>query len=522
MIKIRKALISVTKKDELKHLAKTLQDYGISILSTEGTYRYLKECGTDVTEISEYTGTPEILGGRVKTLDYKIYGGILAVKDKKEHLDSIKDQGIDTIDLVVVNFYTFLASLEPDSMNNTEQVTESIDVGGPAMVRAAAKNYRHTIILTDPADYASFSGELVSRKGHISTETSFQLAQKAFALTAAYDATIANYWGSLAHEKDAQPSLFPRNWFLHLKKQSSLRYGENPHQSAASYTDVSDSDSSSFTQIQGKDLSYNNIADAQTAWSCVRQFSEPSCVIVKHCNPCSVASDENVVEAYKKAYMADSISAFGGIIAINRAISEELAEEITKQFAEVVVAPQITENAKKLFARKEAMRVLFSPEETVPRNMFRKIGNVVLVQTQHERSIDASKLSCVTEEHPNEEQLAELLFAWKVAQHVRSNATVVSQKKVTLGIGTGQTSRIDSVIGACMKACDKSKNRTADGAVAASDGFFPFSDNIDTLADAGVVAVIQPGGSKKDEEVIEAANRRGMAMIFTKTRLFSH
>ena len=519
MTKIRQALISVSDKTGLVEFAQALTALGVKILSTGGTARLLEKSGIAATEVSAHTGFPEMLDGRVKTLHPKIHGGILARRDSREHMAAIRAADIEPIDLIVVNLYPFQATVaDPDC--RLEDAVENIDIGGPAMIRAAAKNYGSVAVVVDPSDYELVLAE-IRAGGEITDATRFALAKKVFAHTAAYDGAIANYLYSLG--PDGVRSPYPEVLNLQFTKLQDLRYGENPHQSAAFYRDQKPVDGglARYRQIQGKELSYNNIGDADAAWECVKSFTEPACVIVKHANPCGVAIGDNLLAAYKKAFATDPASAFGGIIAFNRAIDRATAEEVGKQFAEVIIAPRLDPEARQTFAAKANLRVLEVPVGHAAMKFdFKRIGGGVLMQGPDARNVQAAELKVVTRKAPSEAELGDLLFAWRVAKFVKSNAIVFCKDQATLGIGAGQMSRVDSARIASIKA--RNAGLELAGSCAASDAFFPFRDGLDVVIDAGATAVIQPGGSVRDDEVIGAADERGIAMVFTATRHFRH
>jgi phosphoribosylaminoimidazolecarboxamide formyltransferase / IMP cyclohydrolase len=510
---VKRALLSVSDKSGIVELARALTAAGVQIISTGGTARLLEKEGVRVTEVSAHTGFAEMLDGRVKTLHPKVHGGLLARRDDPAHLAAIKAAGIEPIDLVVVNLYPFAATVaDPDC--RLEDAIENIDIGGPAMLRSAAKNYGGVAVLVDPADYPMVLAEL--KAGGISEKTRFALAKKAFAHTAAYDGAIANY---LTSREGGQPGVLT----LQFHKLQDLRYGENPHQSAAFYRDAQPIAGSlaRYQQIQGKELSYNNIADADSAWECVKSFTEPACVIVKHANPCGVAIGTNSQDAYARAFRTDPVSAFGGILAFNRALDRATAEAISKQFAEVIIAPRVEADAQKAFAGKTNLRVLEVPlAHDAQAHDFKRVGGGLLVQSTDSQALNESALRTPTKRKPTQEQMRDLLFAWRVAKFVKSNAILFARDGATLGIGAGQMSRLDSARVAVFKA-QEAKLALA-GSVAASDAFFPFRDGLDALAAAGASAVIQPGGSVKDGEVIAAADERGVAMVFTGMRHFRH
>jgi phosphoribosylaminoimidazolecarboxamide formyltransferase/IMP cyclohydrolase len=501
----RRALISVSDKTGIVDFARGLAAAGFSILSTGGTASLLARERVAVTEVSSYTGFPEMLDGRVKTLHPKIHGGLLARRDQEAEL---KQAGIDPIELLVVNLYPFEATVARPGCR-LEEAIENIDIGGPAMLRAAAKNHGRVAAIVDPADYPRVLDE-IRQKGEVSAETRFELAKKVFAHTAAYDGAIANY-------------LNPATLSLQFTKLQDLRYGENPHQSAAFYRDARPVPGSlaSYKQLQGKELSYNNIADADAAWECVKQFDQPACVIVKHANPCGVAVAASARDAYVKAFKTDPVSAFGGILAFNRPLDRGAAEAIGQQFAEVIIAPGVEPEATAFFATKSNLRVLEVPlARDAQAHDFKRVGGGLLVQSSDDRVVARNELKVVTKRAPDESQMADLLFAWRVAKYVKSNAIVFCRDGMTLGVGAGQMSRVDSVRIAAMKAGVAQLSLTR--SVVASDAFFPFRDGVEVLADAGAAAVIQPGGSVRDDEVIAAADERGIAMVFTGIRHFRH
>jgi phosphoribosylaminoimidazolecarboxamide formyltransferase/IMP cyclohydrolase len=512
------ALLSVSDKAGIVDFARGLRALGFAILSTGGTAKLLDKEGVEVTEVSAHTGFPEMLDGRVKTLHPKIHGGLLARTDLASHTKAITAAGIAPISLLAVNLYPFQATVaDPDC--RLEDAIENIDIGGPAMLRSAAKNHGSVAVLVDPADYPKVLDEL--RHGGVSAATRFALASKVFAHTAAYDGAISNYLSSL----DAQGArgAWPAVLSLQFRKAQDMRYGENPHQSAAFYRDMVPvaGGIASWRQVQGKELSYNNVADADAAWECVKSFPEPACAIVKHANPCGVAIGENLFAAYAKAFKTDPVSAFGGILAFNRALDRATAEAVSGQFAEVIIAPRLEPEARALLAAKANLRVLEVPlEHQVQAWEFKRVGGGLLVQSPDTRETTKADLKIATAKAPSEAQVADLLFAWKVARHVKSNAIVYARDGMTLGVGAGQMSRVDSARIAAHKA--KAAGLSLEGSCAASDAFFPFRDGLDVVIDAGAGAVIQPGGSMRDDEVIAAANERGVAMVFTGVRHFRH
>ena len=515
----RLALLSVSDKAGIVELARALAALGFSILSTGGTAKLLDKEGVRVTEVSAHTGLPEMLDGRVKTLHPRIHGGLLARRDSPAHMAAIREAGIAPIDLIVVNLYPFQATVaDPDC--RLGDAIENIDIGGPAMLRGAAKNYTGVTVVVDPADYGRVLDELRAA-GTVSEATRFALAKKVFAHTAAYDGAIANYLFAL--DSQGKPREFPDVLNLQFHKVQDMRYGENPHQAAAFYRDDKPvaGGLASYRQLQGKELSYNNIGDADAAWECVKSFPEPACVIVKHANPCGVAVGENLLAAYDKAFKTDPVSAFGGILAFNRALDRATAETIGRQFAEVIIAPRVEREAREFLAGKQNLRVLEVPlAHDANRYDCKRVGGGLLVQGPDTRAIERAELSVVTKTPPSEAQWTDLLFAWRVAKFVKSNAIVFCREGMTVGVGAGQMSRVDSARIAAVKA--RNANLSLAGSVAASDAFFPFRDGLDVVVDAGAAAVIQPGGSMRDDEVIAAADERGIAMVFTGVRHFRH
>jgi phosphoribosylaminoimidazolecarboxamide formyltransferase/IMP cyclohydrolase len=519
-MKIERALISVSDKSGILEFARELAAQGVDIISTGGTAKLLADNGVKVTEISDYTGFPEMLDGRVKTLHPKVHGGILGRRDLPEHVATMQKHGIPNIDLVVVNLYPFRETIAKPGCT-LEDAIENIDIGGPAMVRSSAKNHANVAIVTDPADYALILNEM--KAGGVTDATRFSLAVKAFEHTAAYDGAIANYLGMIV--ENGKPEGFPRTINLQFRKAQAMRYGENPHQNAAFYVAPAEKEASIATahQLQGKELSYNNIGDADAALECVKQFdAAPACVIVKHANPCGVAHGANLLEAYDRAYQTDPESAFGGIIAFNGELDAETMKVIVeRQFIEVIIAPKVAAAAVEVAAAKKNVRVLECgqwPAEPGKRLDFKRVTGGLLVQ-------DADlalhgELKVVTKRQPTPQEMADLLFAWRVAKFVKSNAIVYARDNMTIGVGAGQMSRVNSARIATIKA--EHAGLVVKGSVMASDAFFPFRDGIDSAAAAGIAAVIQPGGSMRDEEVIAAADEHGMAMVFTGMRHFRH
>ncbi len=518
---IKQALISVSDKTGVVELAQGLRQFGVTILSTGGTAKLLKNAGVDVTEVSDYTGFPEMLDGRVKTLHPKIHAGILAQKELPAHMIAMEKMSLPTIELVVVNLYPFGQTVAKANCSLQDAI-ESIDIGGPTMVRAAAKNYKNVAVVTDPEDYASLLNEMKSASCTVSQECRFQLACKAFSHTAAYDSVISNYLTGI--HSDGQQKIFSACLNLNFRIAQDLRYGENPHQEAAFYRDLTPAVPGSlanYTQLQGKELSYNNIADADAAWECVKTFDLPACVIVKHANPCGVAVANTLLVAYKTAFATDPTSSFGGIIAFNHELDGATAEAVIKQFVEVVIVPDITREAKHILALKKNVRLLILPLKGGNNTLdFKRVGGGLLVQAPDNRNIAVDHFKVVTRVQPTQQELQDLLFAWRVAKFVKSNAIVFCINGQTLGIGAGQMSRVDSARIASIKA--QNSGRTLVGSVVASDAFFPFRDGLDVVVQAGAKAIIQPGGSLRDEEVIAAADEQDVTMIFTSTRHFRH
>jgi len=522
------ALLSVSDKTGIVDFARALHQRGVRLLSTGGTAKLLAKSELPVTEVAEVTGFPEMLDGRVKTLHPRIHGGLLARRDVPEHMAALKAHGIDTIDLLVINLYPFAqATARPDC--TLEDAIENIDIGGPAMLRAAAKNWPDVGVVIDPSDYAQVLAELDA--GGLTRKTKFALARKVYAHTAAYDGMITNYLSALEPGAEEAPAkvpareAFPGVYTLQLVKTQDMRYGENPHQGAAFYREHSPAPGTlaQWTQLQGKELSYNNIADADAAWECVKTFDVPACVIVKHANPCGVAIGASAVEAYTKALKTDPTSAFGGILALNRPLDAAVVEAINaaKQFVEVAIAPSVTPEARALLAPKQNLRVLEVPLSTQCNALdFKRVGGGMLLQSADAIDMVEGGLKVVTKLQPTEAQMQDLLFAWKVAKFVKSNAIVFCGGGMTLGVGAGQMSRVDSARIAGVKA--ESAGLSLKGSAVASDAFFPFRDGLDVVIDGGAACVIQPGGSMRDAEVIAAADERGIAMVFTGTRHFRH
>jgi len=525
---VKQALLSVSDKAGLVDFARGLAALGVRLLSTGGTARALQEAGLDVVEIGAYTGFPEMLDGRVKTLHPKVHAGILARRDVPEHAAALAAHGIPGIELVVVNLYPFRETVAKPGCTLDDAI-ENIDIGGPTMVRAAAKNHAHVGIVVDPVDYATLLQEMRTSGGALSAATRFALAKKAFSHTAAYDGAISNYL--TARDADGTPSAWPAQFNLSVTKVQDLRYGENPHQSAAFYRETRPvaGTLATYRQLQGKELSYNNIADADAAWECVRSFAaagfgdQCACVIVKHANPCGVALGRSPEEAYRKALATDPTSAFGGIIAFDRIVDAAAASAVAGQFVEVLIAPGYTDEALALFAKKANVRVLdiaLPPGAGSNAWDLKRVGGGLLVQTSDIDDVTAASLRTVTHRVPDAAQLVDLMFAWTVARFVKSNTIVFVRDRQTLGVGAGQMSRVDSARIAGIKA--KNAGLSLAGSVAASDAFFPFRDGLDVVIDEGAVAVVQPGGSMRDDEVIAAANERNIAMVLTGVRHFRH
>ncbi|QGM81095.1 bifunctional phosphoribosylaminoimidazolecarboxamide formyltransferase/IMP cyclohydrolase [Otariodibacter oris] len=528
---IKQALLSVSDKQGIVEFATGLTQRGVKLLSTGGTAKLLAEAGLPVTEVSDYTGFPEMMDGRVKTLHPKVHGGILGRRGTDDVI--MQQHGIEQIDMVVVNLYPFAATVAKEDCT-LEDAVENIDIGGPTMVRSAAKNHKDVAIVVNNGDFDSILAEMDQHQNSLTLETRFNLAIKAFEHTAQYDSMIANYFGQkvppyqgAAEEDLTQPSgQFPRTLNLNFTRKQTMRYGENSHQNAAFYVEnkLKEASVATAVQLQGKALSYNNIADTDAALECVKEFTEPACVIVKHANPCGVALGENILEAYEKAYQTDPTSAFGGIIAFNRELDGTTAQTIAdRQFVEVIIAPTVSEEAKTALAKKKNVRVLECgelPEEPANRLDFKRVNGGLLVQDADLGHVDVEDLQFVTERKPTVEEMDDLLFCWKVAKYVKSNAIVYAKNKQTIGIGAGQMSRVYSAKIAGIKAEDEGLQ--VQGCVMASDAFFPFRDGIDAAAKVGISCVIHPGGSMRDQEVIDAANEHGMAMVLTGMRHFRH
>ena len=527
---IKQALISVSDKTGVLDFARALSALGVNILSTGGTAKLLQDNGVPVTEVADYTGFPEMLDGRVKTLHPKVHGGILARRDFPEHVSKLQEHGIPEIDMVVVNLYPFQATVAKDDCS-LEDAIENIDIGGPTMLRSAAKNHRDVVVVCDPSDYGVVLAELKGTgdtAGAVSYDTKFRLAKKVFAHTAQYDGAITNYLTSLGEDKQhATRSHYPATINMSFEKVQEMRYGENPHQGAAFYRDIVSIDGAlaNYRQLQGKELSYNNIADADAAWECVKSlggFAQPAgCVIVKHANPCGVAIGTDALDCYTRALQTDPTSAFGGIIAFNVEVDGRAAEALAKLFVEVLIAPSFTEEARRIMAAKQNVRLLEialgngqNPYDV------KRVGGGLLVQAPDAKNVGIGELRVVSKKQPTPQQLQDLMFAWRVAKFVKSNAIVFCANGMTLGVGAGQMSRIDSARIASIKA--QNAGLSLAGSAVASDAFFPFRDGLDVVVDAGATCVIHPGGSMRDQEVIDAADERGVVMLYTGTRHFRH
>ncbi|SDH77550.1 IMP cyclohydrolase /phosphoribosylaminoimidazolecarboxamide formyltransferase [Alteribacillus persepolensis] len=510
---IKRALISVSNKEGILPFAKKLEEKGVEIISTGGTSRVLQEGGVRVTGISEVTGFPEILDGRVKTLHPNIHSGLLAMRDKEEHTQQLEEQGIAPIDLVVVNLYPFKQTIEKPE-TTFEEAIENIDIGGPSMLRAAAKNHKHVTVITDPGDYETVLEEW-QENGDVTLETKQRLAAKVFRHTASYDALIANYLTEQTGE------LYPETYTVTYEKKQDLRYGENPHQQAAFYREPIGPVSSiaNAMQLHGKELSYNNINDAEAALSIVKEFNEPAAVAIKHMNPCGVGVGENILEAYEKAFEADSVSIFGGIIALNKEVDSETARKMKEIFLEIIIAPAFSAEALDILTEKKNLRLLTVSldEEPQERSKITSVHGGALFQEEDRKGFLDADVRVVTEREPTEQEWQDLKLAWKVVKHVKSNAILLAKDDMTVGVGAGQMNRVGSAKIAIEQAGEK-----ADGAAMGSDAFFPMKDTVEEAGKAGISAIIQPGGSIRDEESIEKANELGIAMVFTGMRHFKH
>ena len=520
---IRQALISVSDKTGVLEFARALAAMNVKLLSTGGTARMLADNGLEVTEVADYTGFPEMLDGRVKTLHPKVHGGILARRDFPAHMQALSTHDIPTIDMVVVNLYPFQQTVAKDQCA-LEDAIENIDIGGPAMLRSSAKNHKDVVVICDPSDYEQVLIEMRAGQSNVSYETRFALAKKVFAHTAQYDGAITNYLSALGPDRQhATRAVYPETLNLQFTKVQDMRYGENPHQSAAFYRDIVTVDGAlaSYRQLQGKELSYNNIADADAAWECVKSFEGSACVIIKHANPCGVALGADAADAYAKALQTDPTSAFGGIIAFNVEVDGKAAEAIAKQFVEVLIAPAFTTEARKVFEAKQNVRLLEIPIGHAS-NAFdiKRVGGGLLLQAPDAKQVMPAEFAIVSKKQPTPQQLQDMMFAWRVAKFVKSNAIVFCGNGMTLGVGAGQMSRVDSARIASIKA--QNANLSLTGSAVASDAFFPFRDGLDVVVSAGATAVVQPGGSMRDQEVIDAADEQGVVMAFTGVRHFRH
>jgi phosphoribosylaminoimidazolecarboxamide formyltransferase / IMP cyclohydrolase len=518
MPRIQRAILSVTDKTGLVDFARKLSGLGIELISTGGTAKLLRDSGITVKDISDLTGFPEMLDGRVKTLHPKVHGGILHRRENPAHRQAVSEHGIQPIDMVVVNLYAFEKTAAKPGVQ-FEELIENIDIGGPSMIRSAAKNFQDVAVVTSPSDYHAIADELAHSGGELSSATKWRLAQKAFATTAAYDSNIATALeriSSNGHFETQAESGFPHTLRLSFNKIADLRYGENPHQKAAMYSDGTGKGVANGRQIQGKELSYNNIVDLQAAWDLAQEFTEPMCAIIKHTNPCGAATGATLAEVYKKALECDPVSAFGGVIGVNRTVDGEAAEEMAKLFLEVIAAPAFDDAAKAKFSSKKNLRLVEitnAPQKWVLKN----VSGGILVQDADSHLLQESDLKVVTKRSPTPQEKHALLFAWTVCKHVKSNAILFAREGQVVGVGAGQMSRVDACKVASMKAILPLK-----GTVAASDAFFPFPDGAEEIAKAGATAIIQPGGSVRDQEVIDAADRLGLAMVFTGIRHFRH
>jgi phosphoribosylaminoimidazolecarboxamide formyltransferase/IMP cyclohydrolase len=520
---IRQALISVSDKTGVLEFAQALASMNVKLLSTGGTARMLADNGLEVTEVADYTGFPEMLDGRVKTLHPKVHGGILARRDFPAHMQALATHDIPTIDMVVVNLYPFQQTVAKDQCA-LEDAIENIDIGGPAMLRSSAKNHKDVVVICDPSDYEQVLTEMQTGQGEVSYETRFALAKKVFAHTAQYDGAITNYLSALGPDlQHATRAVYPETLNLQFTKVQDMRYGENPHQSAAFYRDITAVDGAlaNYRQLQGKELSYNNIADADAAWECVKSLEGSACVIIKHANPCGVALGVDAADAYAKALQTDPTSAFGGIIALNVEVDGKAAESIAKQFVEVLLAPGFTAEACKVFEAKQNVRLLEIPLGHGS-NAFdiKRVGGGLLLQAPDAKQVMPAEFAIVSKKQPTPQQLQDMMFAWRVAKFVKSNAIVFCSNGMTLGVGAGQMSRVDSARIASIKA--QNANLSLAGSAVASDAFFPFRDGLDVVVSAGATAVVQPGGSMRDQEVIDAADEQGVVMAFTGVRHFRH
>ena len=519
---IKRALISVWDKSGLDTFAKELNNHGVEIISSGGTARFLREAGIDVKDVSEITGFPEMLDGRVKTLHPKIHGGILAIRDNASHIKDIDENGIGSIDLVVVNFYPFEETIKKEGVSFQETI-ENIDIGGPTIVRAAAKNFQDVSVIVDKSDYAEILKNSNENKLEIIPEFNYHLAKKAFSYVSNYDASISNHLGIL--NIDNTKNKMPETLTLYFEKAYDLRYGENPHQEASFFVQpgVEEACVANSKQLQGKELSLNNIYDADSCFETVKEFKEAACVIVKHNNPCGVATDENIHKAYIDARDCDPVSAFGGIVAFNKEVNEDVADEISKTFIEVLIAPGYSKEALEILSTKKNLRVLESPAIQSKggklKDIKKVVGGVLYQDSDDTSDEDFVDFKIATKAKPSDQQLATLKLAWKVCKNVKSNSIVFARDNKTVGIGAGQMNRVNSVQLATIKA---KEHYGTENSVLASDAFFPFRDGIDEAAKAGVKAIVQPGGSIRDDEIIEACDEHGIAMIFVGVRHFKH
>jgi phosphoribosylaminoimidazolecarboxamide formyltransferase/IMP cyclohydrolase len=519
--RIRRALLSVTDKTGVVEFAQVLASFGVELVSTGGTARALREAGLAVKDISDLTGFPEMLDGRVKTLHPRVHGGLLYIRGNKEHEAAVAAHGIEPIDMVVANLYAFEKTAAQPGVAFGHLI-ENIDIGGPSMVRSAAKNFEDVAIVTRVADYAALIAELQANGGSLSRETRWRLARQAFQTTAAYDTAIANTLDRIAEAPApdspaaADMASLPTTLRINFPLAQSLRYGENPHQRAALYSDGTGLGIAGARQLQGKELSFNNLVDLDACWELAQEFNEPVAIIVKHTNPCGAATGLNLLDAYQKALACDPVSAFGGVIGTNRAVDGDAAQEIAKLFVEAIAAPAFTTEARERFAAKKNLR-LVEVHSAPPQPVVKHVSGGLLLQDADTARVNESELKVVTWRPPTAEELRSLLFAWRVAKHVKSNAIVYARNGQTIGVGAGQMSRVDAARFGAMKAV-----LPLAGSVAASDAFFPFPDGLETVAQAGATAVIQPGGSVKDQDVIDAADKLGVAMVFTGIRHFRH
>jgi phosphoribosylaminoimidazolecarboxamide formyltransferase/IMP cyclohydrolase len=523
MPKITRALVSVTDKTGVAEFVKDLNAFGVEIISTGGTAKTLKDSGIKVVDISEYTGFPEMMDGRLKTLHPLVHGGMLAIRDNAAHVEAMAKHGIKPIDMLVVNLYRFEETIAKGA--SLEHAIENIDIGGPAMVRAASKNYKYVSVVTDPSDYARIIQEMKQTGGSVSEKTNFELARNAFSLTARYDAAISNYLQGI----EVEEGQFPLTYTVQYRRSQIMRYGENPHQKAAFYSEwnIDQPSVSSAEQLWGKELSYNNIMDADAALDLIMEFGDPACVILKHSNPCGAAlSPHSLAEAYRKAFAVDTVSAFGGIVGLNRTVDAETARAIGDVFTEVVIAPDYSPEALAILKEKKNIRILKVPGITqgapAKKQMMslRRVTGGILLQERDLGAVDIENAQVVTKRRPTPDEIEALKFAWRIVKYVKSNAVIYATKDQLIGVGAGQMSRVDSSRLAIIKAANA--GLSTQGTVVASDAFFPFRDGIDEAAKAGATAVVQPGGSVRDQEVIDAANEHGMAMIFTGMRHFRH